>query len=131
MCPSDPEITQVQERPRVLVIEDNFVIGMSICSQLDVLGFASVGPVASLAEGLRRAKDEQFDGAILDVNIRGGTSELIARALEDKSIPFFFVTGYASPLHFSEKLRAHMRLTKPITTQALREAMEKQFRTAG
>lgn len=121
----------VEPRPRVLVVEDNYAIGMVMCGHLESLGYEPVGPVASLAEGIRRSRGEPFSGAILDVNIRGGTSELIARELIVRGVPFFFVTGYASPLLISESLRGHLRLSKPLTPDMLREATQRHFRPAG
>jgi len=33
---------------------------------------------------------------VLDINLRGGTSEPVARELKARSIPFVAITGYAS-----------------------------------
>lgn len=119
--------TPESSRPRVLLVEDNYVIGLVTKQHLEQMGYDVVGPVASLGEALHRSKTETFAGAILDVNIRGGTSELVARELLARGCPFFFVTGYASPMLISEQLRQKLRLGKPVTEDVLRDAVNRQF----
>lgn len=118
------------ENPRrVLLVEDNYIIGLGIANQIRESGFEPVGPIPSLREGLEMARRDGWAGAILDINIRGGSSELIARELEGRGVPFFFVTGYASPMLISDQMRSHFRLSKPVTNEALRSALQRQFGT--
>lgn len=108
---------------RVLVIEDNFLVGMRMVGLLDSLGYSVVGPIASLHEGLRLAREQTWEAAVLDVNIIGGTSELIARELDARGIPFIFVTGYASPFLISDRIKKRLRLSKPVTIDQLKIAL--------
>lgn len=128
-------VTQVEAKPKVvgkvLLVEDTFLVGMMLAERVRSFGYECVGPVASLREGLDLARRESFSGAILDVNIKGGTSDLIARELESRGCPFFFVTGYASPLLLSESLKARPRLSKPISDRILRETMQAHFGGGG
>lgn len=112
---------------RILVVEDNFLVAMSIERALARRGCHIVGPVATVIDGRRLAEETDLDGAILDVNIRGGTSEPIAEALEHRGLPFIFITGYGSPMMLPERLRRVQRLGKPIDAGRLIEAVDERF----
>src|SRR5262245_42099410 len=60
------------------------------------LGHRVVGPVARLEEGLEMVEREAIDLAVLDININGNEVYPIAAALQARSIPFIFATGYGS-----------------------------------
>ena len=56
-------------------------------------------PRKELGEILREAdlvSDAQLDGAILDVNLAGENSYLVASALQERGVPFAFATGDGS-----------------------------------
>lgn len=114
----------------VLLVEDNFLLAMDMERTLVESGCNVVGPVSSVEEGLRIIEKVAIDGAILDINIRGGTSQPIAEALERRGLPFFFITGYGSPQMLPERLRQVLRLSKPINARRLLEVMTERFRPA-
>ncbi|MBN8643752.1 MAG: response regulator [Planctomycetes bacterium] len=108
----------------VLVVEDNFLVGVLIARNVERLGYRAIGPVASASDAIARLASQSITAAILDINIRGGTSEPVAEALERAGIPFFFVTGYASPLLISQRLQSTLRLSKPVSDAELKRALE-------
>lgn len=114
-------------RKRILLVEDNFLVGMRLADILQSLGYECVGPVPSVAEAVRLAMAEVWDGAVLDINIIGGSSEPVAVELDRRAVPYFFVTGYSSPLLISEALQTKVRLSKPVTEELLRETMTRQI----
>lgn len=57
-------------------------------------GCVVIGPFARVPAGLAAAKDEMVDVALLDVNVANEKVFPIAYALEERGIPFLFVTGY-------------------------------------
>ncbi len=118
-------------RAPVLVVEDNFLIGMMIVGLVRRLGFNPHGPVPSVDEAVHAAKTLELSGAVLDINIRGGTSEGVALALEARGVPFFFVTGYSSPLLISERLKTTLRLSKPVSEIEFRRAVDLSFSESG
>jgi CheY-like chemotaxis protein len=59
------------------------------------LGYAVVGPAYRLEDALRLAGSEEFDLAVLDVNLNEQTSYPVADLLQQRGIPFLFATGYA------------------------------------
>jgi hypothetical protein len=56
---------------RVLLVEDEFLAGLTTIGVLEGFGCEVVGPVARLAMALRLAKFETLDAAVLDINVAG------------------------------------------------------------
>jgi len=78
---------------RVLVIEDEFMIGLDIGEQLASAGYEVVGLATSVAKALRL--EPRCDVAVLDVNLGGETCEPVARKLRASGKSFVVLTGYA------------------------------------
>ena len=79
---------------RILVIEDEMLILMSIEDMLADLGCDAVTAAPSVAKALALIDAQSFDVAMLDANLGSGSSDAIADALAARNIPFFFATGY-------------------------------------
>lgn len=114
----------------VLLVEDNFLVAMAMERALVESGCTVIGPVGSVEEGTRMAEETSIDGAILDINIHGGTSQPIAEALERRGLPFIFITGYGSPQMLPDRLRQVFRLAKPVNARRLLEVIAERFRPA-
>ncbi len=79
---------------RVLVVEDELMVGWLLQDMLTDLGCTVVGPAARIAEALAMIDVEAIDAAVLDVNLNGELSYPGADALRAHGIPFAFSTGY-------------------------------------
>ena len=79
---------------RILVVEDSFLLVMSLEGVFDDLGWEIVGPATRKAEAMILAESETFDAALLDVNLDGEMSWDVAALLKERGIPFVFSTGY-------------------------------------
>lgn len=79
---------------RVLLVEDENLIALLLEDMLADLGHTVIGPIGRLNKALEIAQRDEFDIAILDVNINGGDTYPIAEALAARDIPFVFSTGY-------------------------------------
>lgn len=131
MTPANEAINEILQQMKVLLVEDNFFVALDMQRMLESIGCSVVGPVASLEEGLAMIDSEGLSGAILDINIIGGTSAPIAEELMRRNTPFFFVTGYASPSSLPDRLRLQPRLNKPVDNRALRTAVINAFSSPG
>ena len=127
----DPQQGQRIGGLNVLLVEDNFLVAMMMKRTLIECGCTVIGPISSVEEGTRIARESEIDGAILDINIRGGTSQPIAEALEQRGLPFFFITGYGSPQMLPDRLRQVFRLSKPVNARRLLEVMAERFGPPG
>ena len=97
---------------RVLIVEDEFLLAMSLEDDLASVGCASVGPFSNLASATEAARREEFDLAILDVNLNGEAIFPLADELLSRGKPFVLVTGYGAA-SLPDRFRALPRLPKP------------------
>jgi PAS domain S-box-containing protein len=81
---------------RVMIVEDEALVAMVLSHELTELGFTVVGTYSRLADATAAARTNDFDVAILDINLGGEMVYPVAEVLLDRSIPFVFITGYAS-----------------------------------
>lgn len=85
----------IPPRPlRVLVVEDEMLVGMLVEDMLAEIGCAVAGVATGLDDALSLARDAEIDFAILDVNLDGRESYPVAEALRARGLPFAFATGY-------------------------------------
>jgi DNA-binding response OmpR family regulator len=85
---------------RVLVVEDEALIAMSMEDGLLEAGAEVVGPVGSVDEALalieRVACDGGLSAAVLDINLEGKAVKPVADRLAALGVPFLFATGYGA-----------------------------------
>ena len=107
---------------RVLVVEDEALVGIMIQECMTELGFQIVGPVCTASDALAAAKDGDFDAAILDINLGDGMVYQVAEILARRHVPFVFVTGYDAD-SVDSRFRDIPVLQKPVE----REMLQKLF----
>ena len=107
---------------RVLVVEDEMLVAMSIEDMLLDLGHEVAGIAARLDPALALAGEAQLDLAILDVNLAGERSFPVAALLAGRGIPFLFATGYGVQ-GIEEQWRDRPVLQKPFRGQDLGAAI--------
>jgi CheY-like chemotaxis protein len=114
---------------RVLIVEDNSLIGEVIAETIAEAGGLPLGPVLSEREALDLINYNPGvpDAAILDVQL-DGLSFTVAERLRALGVPFVFATGYAGEI--PEHLRDNLICTKPYTVPALLSALSRAFVTA-
>jgi CheY-like chemotaxis protein len=109
---------------RVLIAEDNLFAAMELEKVLADLGCEPVGPVAQLDQAMRLAQQENLDGALLDVDLRGELVFAVAEELERRRIPVIFASGYDSDDMFPAPFVQHPRLRKPFGESEIRRVLE-------
>jgi CheY-like chemotaxis protein len=126
--------TAPPEAFRILVVEDSFLLVMTIQAMLDDLGWVAVGPAARGTEALALAQSEVFDAALLDVNLDGETTWDVASVLRTRGIPFVFGTGYDVSSVLPDDLAGSAVIAKPYHSrdleQRLREVIAASNRNA-
>jgi two-component system, chemotaxis family, sensor kinase Cph1 len=100
--------------PRILLVEDSFMVVLMIEDMCQRLGWEIVGPAARLDEALLLASTETFDAALLDVNLNGEMSWGVADILSARNIPFIFSTGYDQDNVLPMHLASTPILSKPF-----------------
>jgi CheY-like chemotaxis protein len=84
---------------RVLVAEDEAVVGMLLHDMLTLLGARTIGPAGSVGRALAllEAEAASLDGAILDIRLGSEDVYPVADRLKALKLPFIFLTGYGVP----------------------------------
>ncbi|MDB5479000.1 MAG: response regulator [Caulobacteraceae bacterium] len=109
-------------RGKFLVVEDEFMIAMLIEDYLSELGHEMAWQTDNIPEALQIIEsNDDIDGAILDMNLRGETVRPIAEELRTKQIPFCFMTGYGAGVTTSHP--DVPIISKPFDMAALRDTI--------
>ncbi len=108
--------------PRVLVVEDEYLIRMLLEDMLDELGYGVAAAVGTIAEARKIAADGEFSAAILDVNLDGQEIYPVADILAQRGLPFVFVTGYGER-SLPEAYRGRPALQKPFQAEQLKSTL--------
>jgi CheY-like chemotaxis protein len=110
-------------RVRILVIEDSPVVGPFVTDALGELGYDVVGPAPNFSTAREMIEGEAFDGALVDVFIRGERAFPLCDLLERKGVPFILTSGYAD-WQIPEQWQDRPRLHKPYIIGQLEEALD-------
>lgn len=108
---------------RILVVEDEYLIAMSLQDALEEAGSVVVGPVPSVDKALKQIEAEpHIDAAVLDVNLGGVLAFAVADMLIAKNIPFVFTSGYEDNL-LQNRYSKVKNCPKPYQFRAMEEAL--------
>ena len=98
------------------------LVGIFMQEVLTGMGYEVSEPQDRLELAMARARAEQFDLAVLDMNLRGKPVYPLADLLCAQRVPFLFLTGY-SPDVIEPRFRGVPVLQKPIGQDALENAL--------
>jgi CheY-like chemotaxis protein len=108
---------------RILVVEDEYVIAMSLQDALENAGSVVVGPVPSVDKAIQKIESEpDIDAAVVDVNLGGLLAYPVADMLIARKIPFVFTSGYDDNV-LRERYSQVKNCPKPYLFQAMEEAL--------
>ncbi len=106
---------------RILILEDDPFIASDLQAILEDEGHEIVGVFDSLSEAYKHLEDN-FDYALLDVDVVGGKSFGVAAALAERDIPFAFVSA-SQPGDLPQSLRQVAFIPKPFEESAILESI--------
>ena len=78
---------------RVMIADNNTLVGIGIQDDLESNGYAVAGPFATCAEATAWLKAETPGLAILAVHLRDGTCVDLARELRERNVPMIVYSG--------------------------------------
>lgn len=109
---------------RVLVVEDDPLIGMDLRDELLSAGYDVAGPAADACEALRLAAENVLDVAVVDIDLNGRHEGLqLARDLRGLGVATVFVSGEAAAARANADA-AFGFLPKPYTSRDVLGAIE-------
>jgi CheY-like chemotaxis protein len=108
---------------RILVVEDEYLIAMSLADALQNAGSVVVGPVPSVDKAIQKIESEpHIDAAVVDVNLGGVLAYAVADMLIARKIPFVFTSGYEDNV-LRNRYAQVKNCPKPYLFQAMEEAL--------
>ncbi len=116
--------------PRLLVVEDSYLLILTLENMCENLGWQIVGPASRLDEAMEMARTGTFDAALLDVNLDGEMSWGVADVLIARGIPFAFSTGYDQTDMLPDHLTGSLVVAKPYRLDDVEQRL-RQMMTAG
>lgn len=110
-------------KPLILLVEDDPLFAGDLAERVGELGYAVMGPAATLEAAEALVAETAPDAALLDGVLDGRSSAGFAAALAARGVPFVFVTGDDRILGLAKELRATPLLTKPVSEAVLAETL--------
>jgi len=108
---------------RILIVEDEYLVAMSLAEALQDAGSIVLGPVPSVDKAITKIESEpHIDGAVVDVNLGGVLAYPVADLLIAKKIPFVFTSGYEDNL-LRDRYSQVKNCAKPYLFAAMEEAL--------
>jgi len=107
---------------RVLLVEDEPLVGLDLAALLEDEGATIVGVAQSVAAAWGCLGKSEMNCALLDINLRGETSFAIADALAEAGVPFAFVTACMDSV-VPRRYRDIPIIRKPFITSVVLEVV--------
>jgi CheY-like chemotaxis protein len=114
---------------RILVVEDERLLALDLQDILQGWGCEVIGPAASTVAALALIEGNPPEAAILDVHLRGETSEPVADALLAQGRPFLVLTAYQRR-DLPGVLGDAPLLRKPVDEKKLQQELASLFAAA-
>jgi len=127
--PSVPVRTLSSPTRRLLLVEDEVLVGILMREMLEDMGFSVHGPSRTLGDAIVAANGEAFDGAVLDMNLNGEVVYSLADILMSQNVPFVFVTGYSADVVDARFAKVPV-LQKPVASEALAKVINSCVKVA-
>jgi CheY-like chemotaxis protein len=131
--PENERPAPVEKKPavtrRLLVVEDEPLIGVLMEDVLHGIGFDNVELCRSLEDGFTAVRRLDFAGAILDMNLNGVPVYPLADLLIANGVPLIFVTGYSRDMVDGRFANVPL-LEKPVDGERLAQALKGFFQPA-
>jgi DNA-binding response OmpR family regulator len=119
-----------EDRPSILVVEDELVIAMALETALEDAGYAVVGPASTIPAAVALLAARRPAAALLDVNLDGRSVVPLARRLVAVGVPFALHTAYTADRLTAPVLRAVPMVPKPLQAAALQRVLRELLRVA-
>jgi DNA-binding response OmpR family regulator len=104
----------------ILLVEDEAFIRMMLVDMVQDIGHQVVAEAGSVDEGCLLAKREEYDLAIIDINLNGMNASPVAEAVAGRGLPFLFLSGYGSK-GIPAKFKGAPWLPKPCSPDTLKQ----------
>ncbi len=111
-------------RPKVLVVEDEFIIALDLSETVRDLGYQVEGPYANKDHAFIALDDGMPDVAILDVMAADGEVFPLADVLTKAGVPIIFHSGHLTEKDVAERYPEAQAAAKPCPPDRLISMIE-------
>ena len=114
-------------RRRVLIVEDDTLVGIGLRAQLEKLGHEVVGQAGNAAESKALYRDKRPDVVLMDIRLEDADGiALAAELLNERGSPMVIVSAYGDKELVDRASAAGVfgYLIKPVTTEGLQAQIE-------
>lgn len=119
---------------RVLIVEDDTLVGMGLKAQLEKMGHQVVGQAANPAEAASLFQSEQPELVLLDIRLKGGDGiQLAEELLRQRRCPMIIVSAYSDSelIDRASAVGVFGYLIKPVSDKGLEAQIEVALRRFG
>ena len=102
-----------QPQLRVLVAEDELIIGTDLCDTVSEAGYLVEGPYNDLSSAMLAYQKTKPDIAILDVQLGDGVVYPLAEQMMAEDVHIIFHSGEVTPQEVSDRFPDAQALAKP------------------
>ena len=111
----------------ILIVEDDPLIGLSIAEIIRSERGTPVGPAVNSNQALSAMEGRKLHGALLDIALRGETVYRLADVIQQRQIPFVFLTGHVEP-DVPRRFKNVPILEKPCTAPAIVSLLKSEIK---
>jgi len=114
-------------RRRVLIVEDDMLVGMGLKAQLERLGHSVVGQASGAPEAMALYKEHKPDVVLLDIRLDDADGiEVATQLLKERRTPMIIISAYSDKELIERAGAAGVfgYLIKPANAEALQAQME-------
>ena len=113
------------DRPKVLVVEDEFIIALDLSETVQDLGYELEGPFDGNEDAIEALEGEGLpDAAILDVFTADGEVYPLADRLAAAGVPIIFHSGHVQPEEVKALYPDAQACAKPCPPDRLIDALQ-------
>jgi DNA-binding LytR/AlgR family response regulator len=113
---------------KILVVEDEMIIGAKISMHLTTLGYEVTGIIPRGEEAIRHVEDNTPDIVLMDINLKGTLDGIETATLMQKhaDIPIIYLTANTddATFHRAKPTRPYAFISKPFKQLDLQRAIE-------
>jgi two-component system, response regulator PdtaR len=115
----------------ILIVEDEVIIAQCLKMELELMGYDVCGFVGSGEDAIRKAKEENPQIILMDINLSDEMDGVDAakEIISFKNIPIIFCTGYGKKelMERAKKLKPLAYLRKPVIIEEVNAIIDSYF----
>lgn len=113
----------MKRQASLFLVEDEALIRMMIADMVEELGYRVIAEAGNVVDARSLAQTQDYDLAILDINLKGSSVRPVAEAIAARGLPFLFLSGYGSA-GLPDGFESAPVLTKPCTPELLKSKID-------